>query len=108
MGTGFFVSCTCRQYFEGSDGNGFQQQYALEGSACGVAVLSARNLQQLSPFSFVPQPALSYRLNNQAQLYAIAAEGFSSASLAELRPSDGYFYPFLDARQRRQLLALSL
>lgn len=49
--------------------------------------------------SFVPRLALSYRLNNQVQLYAIAAEGFSSPSLAELRPSDGNFYPFLDAER---------
>lgn len=49
--------------------------------------------------SFVPRMALSYRLNNQLQLYALAAEGFSSPGLAELRPSDGNFYPFLNAER---------
>ena len=49
--------------------------------------------------AFVPRLALSYRLNKQLQLYALAAEGFSSPSLAELRPSDGNFYPFLNAER---------
>ena len=48
---------------------------------------------------FVPRLALSYKLNNDLTLYAIAAEGFSSPSLAEVRPSDGNFYPFLQAEK---------
>ena len=49
--------------------------------------------------AFVPRMALSYRITNQLQFYALAAEGFSSPSLAELRPSDGNFYPFLNAER---------
>lgn len=48
---------------------------------------------------FVPRVAISYELNNNINLYGIVAQGFSSPSLAEVRPSDGNFYPFLEAEK---------
>ncbi len=44
-----------------------------------------------------PRLALSYRINKEITLYAIAAKGFSPPALAELRPSDGNFYGNLQA-----------
>ncbi len=48
---------------------------------------------------FVPRFSISYQLNNNINLYGIVAKGFSSPSLAEVRPSDGNFYPFLEAEK---------
>ncbi len=48
---------------------------------------------------FVPRVAISYQFNNNINLYGIVAQGFSSPSLAEVRPSDGNFYPFLEAEK---------
>lgn len=48
---------------------------------------------------FVPRVAISYQLNNNINLYGIVAQGFSSPSLAEVRPSDGNFYPLLQAEK---------
>jgi iron complex outermembrane receptor protein len=44
-----------------------------------------------------PRVALSYKLNNDISLYALAAKGFSPPALAEFRPSDGKFHGDLDA-----------
>ncbi len=48
---------------------------------------------------FVPRVAIAYQLNNNINFYGIVAQGFSSPSLAEVRPSDGNFYPFLEAEK---------
>ena len=48
---------------------------------------------------FVPRVAIAYQLNNNINLYGVVAQGFSSPSLAEVRPSDGNFYPFLEAEK---------
>lgn len=48
---------------------------------------------------FVPRIAFSYPLSNNGYLYIVAAKGFSSPSLAEVRPSDGNFYPYLEAEK---------
>ena len=48
---------------------------------------------------FVPRIAMSYPIWKNIALYLAAANGFSSPSLAEVRPSDGNFYPFLEAEK---------
>lgn len=48
---------------------------------------------------FVPRFAFSYLLNNNLSFYGVIANGFSSPSLAEVRPSDGKFYPLLEAEK---------
>lgn len=48
---------------------------------------------------FIPRLSLSYRLNQDLSLYGVLAKGFSAPSLAEIRPSDGNFYPLLNAEQ---------
>lgn len=50
-----------------------------------------------SPIS--PRFTLNYTLNANLNLYGIIARGFSAPSLAEIRPSDGNFYPQLNAEQ---------
>jgi len=50
-----------------------------------------------SPIS--PRLTLNYKLNVNFNLYGIIARGFSAPSLAEIRPSDGNFYPQLNAEQ---------
>ena len=54
---------------------------------------------------FVSRLALSYRLNQDLNVYAIVADGFSFPGLAELRPSDGNFHPMLNAEKGRNLEA---
>jgi iron complex outermembrane receptor protein len=44
-----------------------------------------------------PRVAVSYKLNNNVSLYALAAKGFSPPALAEFRPSDGKFHGDLNA-----------
>jgi iron complex outermembrane receptor protein len=56
-----------------------------------------QNRQILSPIS--PRITLNYSLNRNLNLYGIIARGFSAPSLAEIRPSDGNFYPQLNAEQ---------
>lgn len=48
---------------------------------------------------FIPRLALSYAINQNITAYAIIAGGFSPPSLAEVRPSDGNFYPLLNAEK---------
>ena len=48
---------------------------------------------------FVPRFSFSYSLHKNLFLYGVIAKGFSSPSLAEVRPSDGKFYPFLEAEK---------
>ncbi len=50
-----------------------------------------------SPIS--PRLTLNYKLIANLNLYGIIARGFSAPSLAEIRPSDGNFYPLLNAEQ---------
>lgn len=50
-----------------------------------------------SPIS--PRFTLNYKLSANLNLYGIIAKGFSAPSLAEIRPSDGKFYPQLNAEQ---------
>lgn len=44
-----------------------------------------------------PRLAILYRLHPAVSLYLLAARGFSSPSLAEIRPSDGNYYGNLEA-----------
>lgn len=48
---------------------------------------------------FVPRFSFSYSLYKNLFFYGLIAKGFSSPSLAEVRPSDGKFYPFLEAEK---------
>jgi iron complex outermembrane receptor protein len=48
---------------------------------------------------FVPRLSFSYPVSKNLFLYMIASKGFSSPSLAEVRPSDGNFYPYLEAEK---------
>ncbi len=48
---------------------------------------------------FIPRLALSYAIHQNITAYTILAEGFSPPSLAEVRPSDGNFYPLLNAEK---------
>ncbi|TAH06688.1 MAG: TonB-dependent receptor [Sphingobacteriia bacterium] len=48
---------------------------------------------------FVPRLSITYKINSAISTYAILAKGFSAPSLAEIRPSDGNFYPFLNAEK---------
>ncbi len=48
---------------------------------------------------FVPRLSLSYKINPFLSGYAIISKGFSAPTLAEIRPSDGNFYPFLNAEK---------
>ncbi len=50
-----------------------------------------------SPIS--PRITLNYNLVDDLHVYGIVARGFSAPSLAEIRPSDGNFYPQLNAEQ---------
>ena len=42
-----------------------------------------------------PRFSALYQVSNTVSVYASAAEGFSTPTLAEVRPSDGNYYPFL-------------
>lgn len=44
-----------------------------------------------------PRLSLSYKATQMVTLYALVARGFSAPTLAEFRPSDGNFYPALNA-----------
>ncbi len=48
---------------------------------------------------FVPRFSLTYPIGKNLFIYTVVAKGFSSPSLAEVRPSDGNFYPFLEAEK---------
>lgn len=57
--------------------------------------LNNRNIK--SPIS--PRLSFNYALNKNLNIYGILSRGFSAPSLAEIRPSDGNFYPLLNAEQ---------
>jgi iron complex outermembrane recepter protein len=71
------------------------QLYEYKRLSDNNAVFNRRNI--LAPF--VPRISANYALSNQVNIYAIIAKGFSVPSLAEVRPSDGNFYPFLEAER---------
>ncbi|MEN9598453.1 MAG: hypothetical protein RL596_764 [Bacteroidota bacterium] len=71
------------------------QVYEYKRLSDNHAVFSRRNIQA----PFVPRVSVNYALSNQVNIYAILAKGFSVPSLAEVRPSDGNFYPFLEAER---------
>jgi iron complex outermembrane receptor protein len=48
---------------------------------------------------FVPRFSANYAITKDLHIYGVIAKGFSVPSLAEVRPSDGNFYPFLQAEQ---------
>lgn len=48
---------------------------------------------------FVPRFSANYAITRNLHVYGVIAKGFSVPSLAEVRPSDGNFYPFLQAEQ---------
>lgn len=46
-----------------------------------------------------PRFGVVYKLNEDISLYATVAKGFSPPTLAEVRPSDGNYYPYLQPEQ---------
>lgn len=72
-----------------------QQLYEFKSLLIMNQPLSNRKIQ--SPIS--PRFTLNYSLTTNLNLYGIIARGFSAPSLAEIRPSDGNFYPQLNAEQ---------
>ncbi len=72
-----------------------QQLYEFKSLLLTNQPLLNRKIQ--SPIS--PRFTLNYSLNANLNLYGIIARGFSAPSLAEIRPSDGNFYPQLNAEQ---------
>lgn len=72
-----------------------QQVYEFKSLLLMNQPLLKRKIQ--SPIS--PRFTLNYSLNANLNLYGIIARGFSAPSLAEIRPSDGNFYPQLNAEQ---------
>lgn len=72
-----------------------QQFYQYKSVITPNQLMNNRRIQ--SPFS--PRLTVNYTLNNNLNVYGIIARGFSAPSLAEIRPSDGNFYPKLNAEQ---------
>ncbi|OYW77089.1 MAG: hypothetical protein B7Z27_08110, partial [Sphingobacteriia bacterium 32-37-4] len=72
-----------------------QQLYEFKSLLLMNQPLMNRKIQ--SPIS--PRLTLNYKLNANLNIYGIIARGFSAPSLAEIRPSDGNFYPQLNAEQ---------
>ncbi|WP_439505917.1 TonB-dependent receptor [Sediminibacterium sp.] len=72
-----------------------QQLYQYKSLITPNQLMNNRSIQ--SPFS--PRLTLNYTLGKSLNLYGIIARGFSSPTLAEIRPSDGNFYPKLNAEQ---------
>lgn len=50
-----------------------------------------------SPIS--PRFSFNYSVSAQVNFYGVVSRGFSAPTLAEIRPSDGQFYPLLNAEQ---------
>lgn len=48
---------------------------------------------------WIPRLSVLYQVHKNISAYAIVAAGFSAPSLAEVKPSDGNFYPFLNAEK---------
>ncbi len=49
--------------------------------------------------AIMPSVSALYKITSTASVYALASKGFSAPSLAEVRPSDGNFYPNLNPEQ---------
>jgi iron complex outermembrane receptor protein len=72
-----------------------QQLYDYKRPSDAQPILNTRTINA----PFVPRIAMSFQAMKNMFLYLVAAKGFSSPSLAEVRPSDGNFYPFLEAEK---------
>ena len=57
------------------------------------SIFTSKNIKAV----LTPRFAVSYKVDQDITLYALAAKGFSPPALAELRPSDGNFYGDLNA-----------
>lgn len=71
------------------------QSYQFRSLLLANSNFTKRTIQ--SPIS--PRLAINYAINQQLNVYGIVSHGFSAPSLAEIRPSDGNFYPLLNAEQ---------
>lgn len=71
------------------------QSYQFRSLLTTNANFTQRRIQ--SPIS--PRLAVNFAINQQLNIYGILSHGFSAPSLAEIRPSDGNFYPFLNVEQ---------
>lgn len=59
--------------------------------------LNSGYVTKKSNLVLTPRLAVLYRIQSNISLYLLAAKGFSTPSLAEIRPSDGNFYGTLEA-----------
>lgn len=57
--------------------------------------VNAPRQKALTSYLWSPRIALNYRVTKDLHLYAVAARGFSTPTLAEIHPSDGSFQPDL-------------
>lgn len=72
-----------------------QQDYLFKSLQSPAAPFSYRKIA--SPVS--PRLSFNYALLSQLNVYGVVSRGFSAPTLAEIRPSDGQFYPLLNAEQ---------
>ncbi len=71
------------------------QSYRYERLVNPVQPIQKRTMGEL----LAPRLSLAYRVSRDITLYGVVAKGFSAPTLAEFRPSDGNFYPFLEAER---------
>lgn len=72
-----------------------QQDFLFKSMLRPTALFNYRKIA--SPVS--PRFSFNYALLPQLNIYGVVSRGFSAPTLAEIRPSDGQFYPLLNAEQ---------
>lgn len=72
-----------------------QQDYMYKSLQRVSAPFNNRKIA--SPIS--PRLSFNYSISRQLNFYGVVSRGFSAPTLAEIRPSDGQFYPLLNAEQ---------
>ena len=72
-----------------------QQDYMYKSMQRVSAPFNYRKIA--SPIS--PRVSFNYAVTSTINFYGVASRGFSAPTLAEIRPSDGQFYPLLNAEQ---------
>lgn len=72
-----------------------QQDYMYKSMQEASAPFNYRKIA--SPIS--PRFSFNYSISRQLNFYGVVSRGFSAPTLAEIRPSDGQFYPLLNAEQ---------
>lgn len=72
-----------------------QQDYMYKSMQRASELFNYRKIA--SPIS--PRFSFNYTVSPKLNLYGVVSRGFSAPTLAEIRPSDGQFYPLLNAEQ---------